>query len=204
VDDIGWWADGEDDKAVTAKLSEAAAASIGWAANNGVTFDHGRTETAIFRRKKTPPTAAAAVGANTIPFNKEATQWLGVLLDFQPTLKDHQAIRLKNGKNAMARLHRLVRQMGPSPANCRKAMTTFIQPVAMFGSELWWKGDQARGTIGQANELQLLVNQEARATTGCFRTTNGSLVNGIGAQPSLRAAPTVRITVTQPTAGRPG
>jgi len=27
------------------------------------------------------------------------------------------------------------------------------------------------GTIGQANELQLLVNQEARATTGCFRTT---------------------------------
>lgn len=35
-------------------------------------FDHGGTETAIFRRKKTPPTAAVKVGANTIPFNKEA------------------------------------------------------------------------------------------------------------------------------------
>jgi hypothetical protein len=51
-------------------------------------------------------------------------------------------------------------------------MTACIQSVAMFGSELWWKGDQARGTIGQANQLQLLVSQETRATTGCFRTTN--------------------------------
>jgi len=41
-----------------------------------------------------------------------------------------------------------------------------------FGPELWWKGDHIRGTISQANELQLLVNQEARAATGYFRTTN--------------------------------
>ena len=34
------------------------------------------------------------------------------------------------------------------------------------------EGRPDQGTIGQANELQLLVNQEARATTGCFRTTN--------------------------------
>jgi len=26
--------------------------------------------------------------------------------------------------------------------------------------------------MGQANELQLLANQEARAATGCFRTAN--------------------------------
>jgi len=51
-------------------------------------------------------------------------------------------------------------------------MTACIQSAAIFGSELWWKGDHVRGTIGQANELQLLANQEARATTGCFRTTS--------------------------------
>jgi len=51
-------------------------------------------------------------------------------------------------------------------------MTACIQSVTMFGSERWWKGDQARGTIGQVNELQLLVNQEARVTTGCLWTTN--------------------------------
>jgi len=55
----------------------------------------------------------------------------------------------------------------------------------MFGAELWWKGDLAQGAIGRANELQRLVNQEARATTGCFRTTNqGALSMELG----LRAA----------------
>jgi hypothetical protein len=46
----------------------------------------------------------------------------------------------------MARLRRLPGQMGVSPANCRKVMTACAQSVAMFGSELWWKGDQVRGT----------------------------------------------------------
>jgi hypothetical protein len=71
----------------------------------------------------------------------------------------------------MARLRRLTGQMGLSPVNGRKVMTA-CQSVAMFGSELWWKGGRVPGTIGRADELQLLVDREARATTGCFRTTN--------------------------------
>ena len=74
---------------MAAKLSEAAAASIDWAASNGVAFGHGKTEAAIFRRKKTPPTAAVKVGANTVLFNEEATRWLGVWPDSQLTLKEH-------------------------------------------------------------------------------------------------------------------
>ena len=145
-----------------------------WTANNGVAFDHGKTEAAMFRRgrKRTTPIATVKVGTNTIPFNKEATRWLGIWLDSQLTLKEHHATRLKDGKKALGRLRRLAGQMGLAPVNCRKVMTACIQSVTMFGSELWWKGDHVRGTIGQANEIQLLVNQESRATTGCFRTTN--------------------------------
>jgi len=55
----------------------------------------------------------------------------------------------------------------------------------MFGSELWWKGGQAQGTIGQANELQRLVNQESQATTGCFRATN---LGALSMESGLRAA----------------
>jgi len=51
-------------------------------------------------------------------------------------------------------------------------MTACIQSVTMFGAELWWQGDKTVGTIGWANELQLLANQQGRAVTGCFRTTN--------------------------------
>jgi len=41
-------------------------------------------------------------------------------------------------------------------------MTACIQSVAMFGSELWWKGNQTQGTIGQENELQLQAKRCAR------------------------------------------
>jgi len=168
VDDIGWWAEGKDDEAVAAKRSEAASASIGWAERNGVAFDHRKTEAVIFwmnRKKGSEAKAKVRVGDNEVPFNKEATRWLGVWLDSQLTLKEHHATRLKNGRNTLIHLHWLSGQLGLSPANCREVMTACIQSVAMFGAELWWKGEGARGTVSWANDLQLLVNQQARATT---------------------------------------
>jgi hypothetical protein len=69
---------------------------------------------------------------------------------------------------AMGRLRRLTGQKGLSPANCRKVRTACSQSVAMFGSELWWKGDGVVGTMERAEELQKVVNQQARAVTGCF------------------------------------
>jgi hypothetical protein len=75
--------------------------------------------------------------------------------------------------------------MGLSPANCRKVMTACIQSVALFGPELWWKGEAAHGTIGMTNDIQKLVNQEGRAVTGCFRTTN---LGALAMESGLRAA----------------
>jgi len=68
------WTDGADGEAVAAKLSEAATASIDWAARKGVAFGCGKTKAAILRRKKTTPTATAKVGISTVPFNKKATR----------------------------------------------------------------------------------------------------------------------------------
>ena len=187
VDDISWWVDGTDNRALASKLSEAAAAAIAWAGDNGVAFDHGKTEAAIFQRKRRAPTATVAVGPNEVPFNREATRWLGVWLDSQITLKGHHATRMKEGRKAMARLRRLTGQVGLSPANSQKVMTACVQSVTMFGSELWWKGDYVPGSVGRAAEMQILVNQEARATTGCFRTTN---LGALSMESGLRAAAT--------------
>ena len=170
------------------KLSLAAAAAIDWAGKNGVAFDHGKTEAAIFwwkKRKGTQTEAQVKVGDKEIPFNRAATWWLGVCLDLQLTLKEHHATRLKSVRNAMNQLKRLTGQMGLSPANCRRVMSAYVQSVAMFGAELWWKGGNVRGTSGRAEELQLLVNWEARATTGAFRTTNlGALSMESGLRPA--------------------
>jgi hypothetical protein len=75
--------------------------------------------------------------------------------------------------------------MGLAPVNCRKVMTACIQSVAMFGSELWWKGDRVEGTIRRAEETQVVVNKQARAVTGCFQTTNlGALAMESGLRPA--------------------
>jgi hypothetical protein len=185
TDDIAWWAKGKDEEEVAAKLAEVAAASLDWSRDNGVAFDHGKTEAALFWKSRAALTATIQVGTNDIPFNTEATRWLGVWLDSQLTLKEHHAIRLKEGKKTLGRLRQLTGQMGLAPANCRKVMTACIQSVAMFGSELWWKGDGVKGTIGRAEELQTVVNKQARAVTRCFQTTNlGALAMESGLRPA--------------------
>jgi len=75
---------------------------------------------------------------------------------------------MKKGRKALARRKRLAGQMGLTSDNCRKVMTTCVQSVAMYGTELWWKGEGKPGMSGGAGELQKLVNQEPRAVTGCF------------------------------------
>jgi len=188
VDDIGWWVEGKNAEEVANKLSLVAAAAIEWAGKNGMAFDHGKTEAAIFwrkNRKGTRTEAKVRVGDKEVSFNRAATRWLGVWLDSQLTLKEHHATRLKSGQNTMNRLKRLMGQMGLSPINYRRVMSACVQSVTMFGAELWRKGGNIRGMTGHAEELQHLTNREARATTGAFRTTNlGALLMESGLRPA--------------------
>jgi len=92
---------------------------------------------------------------------------------------------MKKGRKALARLKRLAGQMGLTSGNCRKVMTAYVQSVAIYGTELCWKGERKMGMSSGAGELQKLVNQEARTVTGCFRTTNlGALAMESGLRPA--------------------
>jgi len=51
VDDISWWADGENDEEVSAKLSEAATAVAEWATRSGIVFDWGKLKKCCFTRR---------------------------------------------------------------------------------------------------------------------------------------------------------
>jgi len=56
----------------------------------------------------------------------------------------------------------------------------------MFGAKLRWNGDQNRGTIGLDDDMQLLVFQEARSITGCFRMTDlGALAMDSELRPAM-------------------
>jgi ribonuclease HI len=187
ADDVALWVEGKTDKEVAEKLTKASEAACKWAATNGVEFDLARTEGVFFSRGRRAPTAVFRTGGREVPFNKKATRWLGIWLDTQLTLGGHQKAMMKKGRKAMGRLQRLTREMGLTPANCRKVMSACVQSVAMYGSELWWKGATGRGMAGGVEELQKLVNREARAVTGCFRTTN---MGALSAEAGIRPAST--------------
>jgi hypothetical protein len=109
----------------------------------------------------------------------------GACGDDSALMVGHQKAMMKKGRKAMGRLQRLTGEMGLTPANCRKVMSACVQSVAMYGSELWRKGATGRGMAGGVEELQKLVNREARAVTGCFRTTN---TGALSAEAGLRPA----------------
>ena len=101
ADDISWWAEGKDDNEVTAKLTAAATALVEWATANGVAFDSGKTEAALFRKRKgkSAATAEVRVGADTVPFNKEATSGL----ECGSTRSSHSKITMPSGQKTGAK-----------------------------------------------------------------------------------------------------
>jgi hypothetical protein len=76
--DIAWWAEGEEDREVAVKLSQATATSLEWAANNGIAFGHRKTEAAFFRRREPFPACTIRVGEGGTLQQGEAARWLGI------------------------------------------------------------------------------------------------------------------------------
>ena len=48
----------------------------------------------------------------------------------------------------------------------RRVVTAAVTSVAMYGSEIWWRGQKDR-----LHKVQLLLNSQARAITGLLRST---------------------------------
>jgi len=179
VDGVAWVATGNVEE-VTAKLEACAVAAGEWAQANAVGFDEGKTEAVLFRKgRKEMPAGKIQVGNHKVAYNKEATRWLGVYLGSSLTLKEHHRTRMRKARQAEGRLRRHTGQFGLTPEHCRRIQVACVQASALFGSKLWWTN--GRGVKGQANDIKLMVNRQARSTTGCYKSTNsGALVAEAG------------------------
>jgi len=82
------------EKEVAAALGRAATAALDWSRKNGVTFDRAKTEAMFLSKRRRKPTETVPVGDDQIPFNKQATRWLGVWIDSKMTLKEHHSARM--------------------------------------------------------------------------------------------------------------
>jgi len=184
VDDVAWVVEGEDVGECTQRLERCAAETTIWAKKNACQFEIKKMEAMLFtrRRKSKEPkmNARVRVGNHEVSHNKEATRRLGVWLDDMLNLNDHTKKTLAKARRVQNRVRSLMVKKGLSSEGCKRIQVVAVQAVALYGSELWWHGQE-----NQAQEVQKLLNEQGRRVTGCFRTTpQGALMNDAGLRPA--------------------
>jgi hypothetical protein len=80
--------------------------------------------------------------------------------------KAHYKLRLQKARLAETRLKSLSSTQGLAPGLIRRIQIAAVQSVALYGAELWWRGQKT-----WAQDIQKLVNKQARAITGALKTT---------------------------------
>jgi len=88
---------------------------------------------------------------------------------------------MKKARAAEARLRVLTKMHGIIPDQVRPSQIAYVQAVALYRSELWRNPRQ----IGSQEDLQLLLNRQARSTLGALPTTPmGALMRESGITPA--------------------
>src|SRR5271154_29236 len=185
VDDIGLIAIASSIREITNTLEQAGQKAIDWGLQNSVSFEVDKTEAVLFTKKrklaKEANQAKIRLAGETIRYNKEATRWLGLWLDSGLSFKAHYKIRLQKARKAEYRLKSISNTYGLSPGLVRRVQIAAVQSVALYGAELWWRGQKT-----WANNLQRLINRQARSITGALSTTPiGPLVNEAALIPAV-------------------
>ena len=87
---------------------------------------------------------------------------------------------MKKARAAEARLRILTKMHGIIPERVRAVQIACIPAVTLYGSELWWDPRE----IGRREDLQLMLNWQARSTLGALLTTPmGALMRESGLTP---------------------
>lgn len=171
VDDIGLALKCSDLGEGVRGIESIARHAVEWGDDHQVEFEIGKTEILVFskRRKVLQASREATVhlGDQDFHIRHGATKWLGFWLDPKLSFKTHFAKRLASAKGALQRIKGLSgSQGGLSMRLMRRVAVAAVNSVALYGAEVWWRGQQDR-----AKCLQLLLNSQARAITGLLPST---------------------------------
>ena len=187
-DDLGWVVTGSDVNHVVSILERCAAMIIHWGSRQGLQFNTAKTEAAPFTRRRghrkhlrPKLTPKIRVRNGSIRFNAQATRWLGVSMDAHLTFKVRHNQCMKEARAAEARLQTLTKTYGVVPESVSALQVACVQAVAQYGSELWWDPRD----VGRRDDLQLLLNQQARSILGALpETPRGALMKESGITPA--------------------
>jgi hypothetical protein len=174
IDDVTCIVDGDNVEEVTTKLMHCASTCLSWAASNVVCFDPDKTEAILFSKRwanQVPPDLAVQVDSHHVTYNPNAIRWLGYWLDPKLTFNHHHQKWLTKARQQQARLARLCRSQGLPPASTANLQKAVAPSVAMYGIDINAARRYPSRDVGHIASLQLILNRQARAITGCLRTT---------------------------------
>ena len=140
------------------QLERIAGDAMRWGSNNKVEFEVSKTEVLVFSRRRKDLRAAKdaviRIGEQTSAIERGATEWLDFWLDPKLSFKTHFENRMASAKRALQRVASLSRSNGGLSINpMRRMVVAAVTSVALYGSEIWWRGQQDR-----LKKLQLLLN----------------------------------------------
>ncbi|KAL1581840.1 hypothetical protein WHR41_09430 [Cladosporium halotolerans] len=186
VDDIGLVIDCEYLNQGTRHLERIARDAIQWGTENKVEFEVSKTEAILFSRSRkvlqAAKDASVRIGELSFTIKQGATKWLGFWLDSKLSFKVHFENRMASAKGALQRVASLSRSNGGLSVNLmRRVIIAAVTSVAMYGSEIWW-----RGQMDRLEGLQLLLNSQARAITGLLKSTPLAFLREAACLPSAR------------------
>ena len=158
IDDLGFITADRSIGKIAKTLEKVGQIALEWGAKNAVTYDISKTESVLFSkarwRKLTKLLETRLeIGGETVHFKKEPTRWLGVWLDSQLNFAFHVNEKMKKAKAAEIRIKGLGKSYGLYPALVRRIRIAALQSVALYGAELWWKGQK-----NYEKDLQKLIN----------------------------------------------
>lgn len=186
VDDIGLVIDREDLNQGTRHLERVARDAVQWLTDNKVEFEVSKTEVLLFSRRRkvlqAAKDASIQIGDLSFTIKQEATKWLGFWLDSKLSFKVHFENRMASAKGALQRVASLSRSNGGlSVRLMRRVVVAAVTSVAMYGSEVWWRGEKDR-----LGKLQLLWNSQGRAITGLMKSAPLAFLREAACLPSAR------------------
>src|SRR5690606_21062 len=175
IDDVGLVVQSPSVQQNVKTLTTAAAIAFNWADANAVAFDDPKSELIHFSRIRDTSRADLQVQLpnGTLVKPSSCLRWLGVWLDSGLTLTNHVKIKVAAATRAFGAIRQLANtEKGLSTYAMRQLYQSCVIPVADYGSEVWWNGQETMVT-----KLQKVQSAAARRITGAFRTTPTNILD---------------------------
>ncbi|RKK55616.1 hypothetical protein BFJ69_g17700 [Fusarium oxysporum] len=113
---------------------------VRWGAANGVSFDPKKTEGMHFSRSKLE-TAPAIRHGDVEKHPEAAMRWLGIWLDSRLSFRVHAEKWTAKSQAVAHHLRGLTNTIhGPLPSAVRSAVRACVEPVLLYGTEVWYPG----------------------------------------------------------------